>query len=228
MADWYPTNMDARAAWHKNFSTKLPAFAAKYNISAADQSTAAKDSAWMDWIVTTRHGFDTFSQQVTKYFNDISGNDPSKDQPTALAFALTASPGEPKPGMEFRTREWARQIKGTNVYSQADGEALGIVSSESTPDDPGTFTPEFTVKTLANFELEVSFRKRGMDALKFQFRHKGGEWLSAGFLTNSPGKLHLVPSTPGQAEQVELRAIYVEKNAEVGNYTDAKPAFIAP
>lgn len=29
-------------------------------------------------------------------------------------------------------------------------------------------------------------------------------------------------------EQIELRAVYMQGNNEVGTYSDAKPAFIAP
>lgn len=105
---------------------------------------------------------------------------------------------------------------------------MGIEGAQDAAADPSTFTPDYTLKTLANFELEVSFRKLGMDALKFQFRYKGGDWQSAGFLVTSPGVLSIPPSTPGIGEQIEVRAVYIRKNDEVGNYSDAKSAFIAP
>lgn len=41
--DFYPKSMDARVQWHKVFSDQLPGFAAKYNISAADQAQALAD-----------------------------------------------------------------------------------------------------------------------------------------------------------------------------------------
>ena len=168
-------------------------------------------------------------QQLTKYFNAIAGNDPTLHPPAVINFSLpTPAPQEMPPGIEARTRDIARAIKGHLLYSEADGELLGIVSPKKGDENLDAMTPEFAIKTLANFEVQVNFRKLGMDALKFQFRHKGGDWHAAGFLVTSPGILAIVPSTPGQAEQIEMRAVYVRKNAEVGNYSDAKPAFIAP
>lgn len=67
-----------------------------------------------------------------------------------------------------------------------------------------------------------------MDALKFQFKYKDGDWKSAGFLLTSPGTLAVPPTVSRVGEQIEMRAVYMLKNDEVGNYSDAKPAFIAP
>lgn len=122
----------------------------------------------------------------------------------------------------------AKDIKGATDYAEADGEAMGIEGAEITPEDPSGLTVDFTAKTLANFELEVGFRKFGMSAVKFQFRYKGGQWQNAGFLVTSPGVLSIPPQVAGTGEQIELRAIYMQGNDEVGNYSDAKAAFIAP
>jgi hypothetical protein len=59
-------------------------------------------------------------------------------------------------------------------------------------------------------------------------RHKGGEWTQAGFLLTSPGTFAVTPSPPGEAEQIEVRAFFIQKNNTVGNPSDAKAAFIAP
>jgi hypothetical protein len=40
--------------------------------------------------------------------------------------------------------------------------------------------------------------------------------------------LTIPPQAPGTGEQIELRAVYVLKNANTGNQSDAKSAFIAP
>ena len=146
-----------------------------------------------------------------------------------MNFTIPGSvPHEVPPGIEYRTRKIAADIKGSMVYSQADGELLGIVAPGSAPDAPDTISADdLTFKTLANFEIQAKFRKRGMDALKLQFRRIGGDWQSAGFLVSSPGTFAITPSTPGTAEQIEIRAIFLKGNTEVGNYTNAIPAFIA-
>lgn len=39
---------------------------------------------------------------------------------------------------------------------------------------------------------------------------------------------HIQRCSADTAQQIEVRAIFMRKNNEVGNYSDAKPAFIAP
>ncbi|MEQ1924419.1 MAG: hypothetical protein ABL952_18125, partial [Pyrinomonadaceae bacterium] len=110
----------------------------------------------------------------------------------------------------------------------ADGEALGIVSSKDAPLNPVTLTADFTVRTLAGFAVEVTFSRQGMTAMRFEYRHKGGNWIFVNVLNSSPGTLVITPQTPGTAEQIEMRSILMDKNDPVGNYSDTKNAFIAP
>ncbi len=230
--DWYPKSMDARAAWHENFATQLPALAAKYNILAPILAEVGADNAWMQYWVDARHEADAQSQQLTRFFNDISGKDENLPPPAPINWSLSgAPPTQVKPGIEFRTREIARQIKGSMAYAEADGDLLGIVTSgtASMPLPPGEqVSPDFTLVTLAEFALQATFRKLGNDAVRFQYRHKGGNWIAAGVLINSPGSFTIAPQTPGTAEQIEVRGIFLLGNAEVGVFSDAKPAFIAP
>ncbi|MEQ1605899.1 MAG: hypothetical protein ABL999_13630 [Pyrinomonadaceae bacterium] len=232
MADFYPTGMDARAAWHENFAAQLPALAAKYNILAAVLAEIAADNAWMQYWVAARHEANALRQQLTTYFNTIAGSDDKAPAPAAISWSLPAGPpAEVPPGIETRVREIARQVKGSIVYAKADGELLGIVPSETTeiPLAPGTpVAPEFTLVTLAAFELQATFRKMGNSGLYFEYRHKGGNWMPAGTLINSPGTFAVAAATPGVAEQIEIRAIYLLGNEQVGIFSAAFPAFIAP
>ncbi len=74
----------------------------------------------------------------------------------------------------------------------------------------------------------TTFRKHGKSAIKFEYRHRNSAWLPAGMLINSPGTFAVAPATPCEAEQIEIRAILLEGNTPVGNFSDAKPVFIAP
>jgi hypothetical protein len=57
-------------------------------------------------------------------------------------------------------------------------------------------SPETSLRTLANFQLEATFKKLGMDALRFEFRYKGGNWQTAAVLLSSPGTFAVAPQTP--------------------------------
>jgi hypothetical protein len=228
MADFYPKGMDARAAWHQNFADNITLLQLKYNLTAAQVAQAAADNTWMQFWVAMRHTLEARNQQVTKYFNDIAGNDPTLDPPAIIDFVVADGPTEVPPGIEFRTRELARHIKGHSAYAEADGEMLGIVSAESEPANLGEMTAAFTVKSMPNFGVEAKFKKNGADAMRFEFRRKGGQWMHAGYLIASPGTITIAPTEAGTAEQIEMRGIMVQKNQDVGGFSDHVPAFIAP
>ena len=231
---FYPAARDPRAGWHDIWAAKLPSIAAKYGISAAVLAQVAADNAWMQYWTAFRNEADAQSQALTRYYNTVGGDDPNEASPFAVQWELPAAapPPEVAPGIEFRVYEIADQILGDMDYAAADGELVGIETAPGggqAPTQPGDpVSPDFTGVTLAEFAIQVTFRLKGNNGVRFQYRYKGGPWLAAGTLLASPGSLTVAPQVAGVAEQIELRAIFLRGNVEVGVYSDAKPAFIAP
>lgn len=83
--DWYPRNMDGLAAWHANWAAQLPGLAAKYGISAPVLTQVAADNDWIQYWVQARHKADNLKQQLTKYFNNIAGNDETVEPSAFIA-----------------------------------------------------------------------------------------------------------------------------------------------
>lgn len=229
-ADYYPTNRDARAAWHANLAAVIGDFKTKYGIPTAIIDAIVADNLWMQFWVAYRNSFDASSQQLTKYFNTIAGGSEQPEAPLAFDIAgPDTPPAEVPPGIEKRVRDLASFIKGNKaVYAEADGELLGIVPDEETKEAVDNMTASFTLTTQAEFKLKADFKKNGMDGIRFEYRYIGGTWNPAGVLLTSGGKFTVPPSEPGVAQQVEIRGIYIQGNDDVGNFSPAVPAFIAP
>lgn len=226
---WYPRDIDERAAWHANWNAQLPNFTAKYNIAADKMTQAAADNDWIQYWVAARHTADAIGEQLTKFFNTIATGDEADEPPKAINFALPPDPpAQVAPGIKARTQEIANHIKGNMAYAEADGELLGIVGDKQEPQTAEFLTADFTLRTLANYNLEATFSRNGKDAARFEIRHKGGNWQLATILTSSPGTFDVAPAAPGAAEQIEVRAILVENNQPVGNYSTIHVALIAP
>ncbi len=227
--DWYPRSREALAIWWANFTLRRPDFEAKYPILGTLKNELNAAGAWMDYWASAMHIFSDLGQQMSKYFNTIAGNDKSADPPQPIKWTIPPGmPAEVPPGIEKIIRDVRRDVVGQIDYAVADGEALGFETVGAKALNPDVLTAAFEVKTLVGFELQMTFRKYGMDAMRFEFRYKGGDWQSAGTLINSAGVLHILPQTPGQAEQIELRAVYLKGNDTFGNYSDTKTALIAP
>jgi hypothetical protein len=183
----------------------------------------------MQYWVQARHNADELMQQLTRYFNTITGKDPNADPPAVVSGNVgSGAPAEVPPGIEFYIRETRREVVNSGNYATADGEAMGFEAATVTPTDPSTMKPDFNAETQADFALKITFRKFGMDGQRFEYRHKGGDWLPAGTLLVSGGSLTIAPQTPGTAEQVELRSFFIQGNDTVGQVSDTKTATIAP
>ncbi|CAN5335820.1 hypothetical protein BH10ACI1_BH10ACI1_16200 [soil metagenome] len=227
--DWYPRKIELLPDWHENFNTQLPNLAAKYGITAGQLAAVLKDNDWIQYWVNAWNQIKQQVDQLEEFFDLTWKAALGTPEPSVPSIALPPGlPANVMPSVRERTREIARFIKGNPVYTKADGELLGIVSTPATPPNLIGLTADFKVRTLANFDLEITFVKQGTNGIRLEIRHKGGAWMFVMGLSNSPGIIHVNPQVAGEAEQIEMRGILVEKDQPVGNYSDTKTAFIAP
>ncbi len=222
--DWYPTRIESLPEWYQNFVTQLQALATKYAIAVEQITAIQTDNAWIQYWVPALTTVDAQIEHLNNYFRTVLTLTEDVPAPKVPTLALpTPTPAALPVGVRTRARDIANFIKGNPLYSTADGELLGIVSINSEPPPLSEITAEFKLRTLANFGLEASFVKNGMDAIQ-----QGGAWTLAAILTSSPGVFSIDPQVAGQPEQIELRGIMLKKNEPVGNFSDTKNAFIAP
>lgn len=228
-SDWYPTKIELLPEWHTNYALHLPTLQAKYGITNQQIQDAEDDKDWIVYWVNALISIQQQLDQIEQFFQQIWKLPKGSPQPLVPAVALPPdAPAVVFVGVRSRTREIAKFIKGNPGYAKADGELLGIVTATSLPPNFGQLIADFKVRTLANFDVEIVFKKQGADGIRIEFRYKGGEWIYLTTLTSSPGVVHINPQVAGVAEQLEMRGIMIEKNQPVGNFSDTKTAFIAP
>jgi hypothetical protein len=226
--DWLPVKPELFAEWLENFNAKLPGtLATKYGITAGELAQLQKDNDWTQYWVQAKLQTEMQKKQINDYFDTIT-KEPDEPQPAEPTLNLPeGTPAPVPPGVRRRVRDIAAKIKGQKaIYNQADGELLGIVGTTATrPDSP---KPTFDLTTLANFSLQADYKKAGFKSIRFEYQHKGGAWQLGMIFTSSPGVFQVPPQVAGVAEQIFVRAIYLENNQPVGEYSDIKTALIAP
>ena len=228
--DFIPNTWSAFADWSDNFNTQLQVLAAKYGISAAKLAQTDKDNDWVKYWVQAKFNAKLQEKQLNDYVAGVANGELNAAQPAEPTWALPAgSPTAVATGVKRRYREIAAEIKAQkSIYTESDGELLGIIPPDEAGLSPETTAPELQIDSMPNFALEVEFRRFGLDALRVEFRHKGGNWQLAAVLTSSPGVFNIVPTNAGEAEQIEIRAVFIEKNQPFGNYSPIYTAIIQP
>ena len=69
---------------------------------------------------------------------------------------------------------------------------------------------------------------QSMDAMRIDYQRNGtSTWPPVGFFTKMPGETTITPAVPGQPESGRIRAIFIEKNVEVGLYSPEYPVTIS-
>lgn len=219
MADWYVKSADGLGPWWANFILRRAEFEAKYPILATLKVELNAIGAWVDYWVEARHVFDELSKQQTSYFNSITGNDSSLDPPAEITWTMPpGKPAEVPPGFEKTIRDVRREVVGLKNYAKADGEALGFEATAPQAANPVTVKPSIQVFAAAHdygVTIVVTGREGAIMWDVYVIR-KGGNRTK---LTTGEGKsadVIIVPTVPGDAEQVQLEIQLRKNNLDFG------------
>ena len=228
MKDFLPNNWSAFKEWLSNFTTHFNVLATKYGLAAETTPVVAMNT-WVQYWMQAKVNAKQQEKQLTDFIEAIVNGDAGDPQPDLPVWALPPSPpANADTGIKAKLRSLARQIKAHPDYTQSDGELLGIVAPEEAALNEAETAPVVDLRSLPNYAVETEFRKYGFDALRIEFRHKNGNWILAAILTSSPGVFNIVPSAAGDAELIEVRAIFLVKNQPFGNYSPIYNVVIQP
>lgn len=228
--DFIPNTWSAFAEWMDNFAAQLPGLAAKYGVLPAKVTAVGVDNGWVQYWVQAKFNAKLQEKQLTDFIENVVNGSLGKPIPNAPVWELPPDPpAAVQTGIKKRVREIAASIKAQkSIYTEADGELLGIIAPDEAGLSPDDAAPQLKLRPIANYALEIEFRKFGMDALRVETKQKGGDWKLAAILTTSPATVSVIPLAPGDAEQIEARGVFLEKNEIYGNYSPTYNAVIQP
>lgn len=226
MNDFLPRNWQAFAVWMASFIAGMTTLGAKYGL-AGELPQLVRENDWVQYWIQAKFTARQQESQLSDFVETIVNGEQGAAQPTDPEWKLPDNtPPIIATGLKKRLRSLVRQIKASPLYTRSDGELLGIISPEEAGVSPDGTTPEIKLRSLANFAVEIEFRKYGFDALRVEYRHKGGNWVLAAILTSSPGVFNIVPTAAGEAEEIEIRCVFLVKNQPFGNYSPTYSAVI--
>ena len=231
MADWYVKSNDELGPWWANFFLRQPEFEAKYPILATKKAELDAIANWVAYWGPARHAFDESSKQLTGFFNTIVGNDPSADPPTTFSYTLPAgAPPDVAPGIEKLIRDVRREVVGYTNYAKADGEGLGFEATAPASISAADVKP--TIKAFSSAHdygaSIVVAGRNGVVSWDVYLTRKGGNRTKYATCDGKTANIFITPTTPGEAEQVQLDIQLRKNNANYGQPSDPVYVTINP
>ena len=169
----------------------------------------------------------TTMQALTQWRDDILyGDGSSLTPPQAPVFPVMGATTYPEGSVKsfIRLRD---QIVASPTYTSAIGEDLGVVGPEVSKPAPGSVVPMLKAQSSAGYWVNLSGSMQGMDALKVEYSRNGSDFTTVAFLTNTPQGFQVTPTNPGVPEKGFVRAVFIKKSEEVGQYSANYPVTLS-
>jgi hypothetical protein len=216
---WWPSSLSEQLVLIQNFQSKIPSYGTVLGLSASQLTN----------INTICGGFIdayNFAEQckatmkaVTQWRDLVFTGDPKGAAvPPQPVFPVGAAPTYTRGVITqfFNVRD---QIVSSPGYNESIGQDLGIVGAEILPVPPSQVAPALKPVVSQGNWINLSGSMQGMDALRIEYAPVGGEFKTVAFLTRTPGGFQLNGSLANQPETGQIRAIFVHKNEDYGNFS---------
>lgn len=219
--DWYPSRRANQRAMYANVLAKIAGYEGV--IDGLDAGRVARIRlmcqtyiAVFDWLEQCEARL-TSAYEFQKELERGATGEPVNPPPAFDALTLPAGAFK---GFVTEFRKEIGLLKKQSGYTQAIGEDLMIVAEKGDQIAPEQRQPDFKYEVRQGFRLNVTGSMQGMRAANFYYRRKGQEnFVFVGYLTRTPGELHIPPAQADTPETGEIKAIFSENNQEVGQFS---------
>ena len=216
-SDYLAKDDEGKAAQFERFRDTIATYAASLGLTPALVTAQAADATYFRHILNHARSMQDAGSQWTNYkTNLLSGSDATATKPATFS-EVTPIPSTVAPGILTRFRDLVRQVKAATAYTDATGQALGIIGSEHTTKDVSILAPEIKLR-LSGGKVEVLWTKNGQEALEIQVDRGNGVWTFLAIDTR-PDYTDTEPF-PATAAKWSYRATYTEDAQRVGQWSN--------
>ena len=216
---WWPRRLVDQQTIVRNFRSKIAGHAAAIGLSPAETAAAV---ALCDTMITAYNATEACKltmQAMTTWRDEVLfGKQTGAVAPAAPLFPAPPAGGLTR-GAVDQFIELRNRIVAAPGFNEAIGFDLGLIGPEHRPKDEAEVFPELNFKVSNGGTINVTGSLQGTDAVRIEKKAGDGEFATAAFLTLTPGHFTLTTSTPGAVERFALRAIFIKKNNEYGNFS---------
>jgi len=221
-----PSTDEGKNGLMLNVATRLPGFQPTLTaITLADVTNQAADSLYFNYILTCVVATTTYGREWTAYKNAARNGTGPTLGPLPVAPVIAPAPPAVAPGIIQRFLALVARIKTSPGYTDAIGQALGIIGAEHTQ-DPTTAKPVL-VLTIAAGLVIVGWDKGDMTGLELHVDRGDGKGFVFLALDTVPDYTDTFELPAGQAGLWKYMAIYRQGDDRVGQWSDTVSIAVA-
>ena len=217
--DWLKKNLPELYVMFDNVAAKIDAYKVPYGLTD-------------EWVERVKLICETFKQLYTGMTSAqatmkeaykwqeivLRGAPKGSPAPAAPVFQAITMPVGAFAGIMDEFREMMGFFKMNPAYTEADGENLMILAAPEAAGEQDDAQPSLKVSVDADGQVRVEYKRGGFGSLELQWRKTGDEdWQFADKSTE-----RIITFTPDgitPPQTIELRAIFLEKNKRVGQWS---------
>lgn len=218
---YFPTNLQARAAWYANFAKQAATTGAQFNLTPAEITQIQDDNNVIQFLAEAAVTLDAYEEAVRQYRKIITeGNvgDPTPNFPADISLPL---PKIIPTGMFERLVDYVDRIKASADYTPETGALYGIIpqgTGESFNPADEQVTIDATVQP--GNQVSVTFTRGKSDGVRIETAVDKGDWTSQGNFMKSPVVIDIAQNANQLPRSVQIRARYLDGNTPVGDWSD--------
>ena len=224
---WWPSTLADQSSLMQSFRSKIGGYASQLAFTPAQVTDAQTLCTTFINAYNFAEAARLAMQGATQWRDLVFFGEPvGGDAPPTPAFP-SGGDFEFTRGVVNRFFSLRDQIVANNGYTLAMGEDLGLIGPENPSRPAGEVAPVLKATvSMGNF-VNLTGSMQGMDALRVEYSKQGGEFTTIAFLTKTPGGFQVTPSNPNQPENGFIRAVFIKKNEEFGNFSPNYPVTVS-
>jgi hypothetical protein len=230
--DWLPTRLPEQAVVFENVAAKIAGYQTALGLTAPQVAAIQRICAEFDTAYTRTEQSRAATLALVQWRDTIfKGTPQGTVAPDPPVFPTIEMPVGSTIGILAEFRALRDIMLAAPGYTESIGEDLMIVANGSSgPNIPtGDAMPELKLQVGSGYEINIAGPMHGMDAMRVEYQrnNNGSTWSLVGFLTKTPGVVHISPQTPGDPESGRIRARYIHSNDPVGSYSAEYPVTVS-
>lgn len=218
---YLPTDDSGKAELLELIASQLPAYAEELGLTPADVSEVKADAEAFRFTLAVLNQIQNNSKQWTAHKNLLRDSDtggPVPPFPPLMELSAKAPAAVPKGIIPRLTRLVAR-IKSSRNYTNAIGQALGLVGSIKSI-DPSSWKPELTATLEANHP-HIGWIKGDADSLEIMVDRGDDKGFVPLTITTSTRYTDTSP-IPTRAAIWHYKGVYRLKDEQVGQWSNVQ------